>query len=191
VDHSLKKYFAAPLSLLFFATSLLTFSTHTFAYELSFAPPKTVYVGVDGGYNTIKSGEIEYNPISAKLRIGVFLLTNVALEATFSSGVESDTISDGTEIELGSQAGLFMRFQSPIQQGIRVYLFGGYNTLDLSETAVGGEAIEESFDSVAWGVGLEEHFKLIEKLIFFAEYGRPYDDEFRLSHYSLGARYQF
>ena len=187
----MKKYFTAPLFLLLFATSLPSFSSNSLAYELSFAPPKTVYIGVDGVYNTIQSGEIEYNPISAKLRVGVFFLTNVALEATYSSGLESDTISDGTEIELGSQAGLFVRFQSPIQQGIRVYLFGGYNTLDLSETEMGEVAIEESFDSVAWGVGLEQHFKLMKQLIFFAEYGRPYDDEFRLSHYSLGARYQF
>jgi len=191
VDLSLKTYFTAPLFLLLFATSLPSFSANSFAYELSFAPPKTVYIGVDGVYNTIKSGEIEYNPISAKLRVGVFFLTNVALEATYSSGLESDTISDGSEIELGSQTGLFVRFQSPIQQGIRVYLFGGYNTLDLSETEMGGVTVEESFDSVAWGVGLEEHFKLMKQLIFFAEYGRPYDDEFRLSHYSLGARYQF
>ena len=187
----MKTYFTAPLSLLLFATSLLSFSTNSFAYELSFAPPKAVYIGVDGAYNTIKSGEIEYNPTSAKLRVGVFFYTNVALEATYSSGLESDTISDGTEIELGSQTGLFVRFQSPIQQGIRVYLFGGYNTLDLSETEMGGVAVEESYDSVAWGVGLEEHFKLLKQLIFFVEYGRPYDDEFRLSHYSLGARYQF
>lgn len=191
MDHSLKNYFKAPLSLLFFTASLLSFSTSSFGYELSFAHPKTVYIGVDGVYNTIKSGEIEYNPISAKLRVGIFFLTNVALEATYSSGLESDTISNGTEIELNSQTGLFMRFQSPIQQGIRVYLFGGYSTLDLSQTEMGGLAEEESYESVAWGVGLEEHFKLLKQLIFFLEYGRPYDDEFRLSHYSLGARYQF
>ncbi|MBL4607294.1 MAG: outer membrane beta-barrel protein [Pseudomonadales bacterium] len=187
----MKKHLTAPLSTLFFTASLLGLSSYSLASELSFAHPKTAYIGVDATYNTIKSGGLEYNPLSAKLRVGMCFLTNVSLEATFSSGIESDTMSDGAEIDLDSKMGLFMRFQSPIQQGIRVYLFGGYNTLTISQTSLTGESVEEDYDSVAWGIGLEEHFKVLKKVIFFAEYGRPYDDEFRLSYYSLGARYQF
>ena len=170
---------------LFSAPSLLH------AYELSFAPPMTPYLGIEGSYNTIKNGEFEYNPQSAKLRAGVFIHTNIALELSYSGAVKSDSMEDGSEINLDSLAGAFIRFQSPIQQGMRVYVYGGYNTLTISETAINGDISEESYDSVAWGVGLEEHFKTWKQLIFFAEYGRPYDDEFRISHYSLGARYQF
>ena len=191
MDYSLKKYFKAPATHLLFLASLLCIPASSWGSELSFAPPKTFYVGLDGAYNTIKSGEVEYNPISAKIRIGVFFHTNVALEASYSGGVESDTMNDGSENEIDSESGLFLRFQSPIQQGIRVYVFGGYNTLSLSQTTLSGATIEESYDSAAWGIGLEEHFKLMKKFIFFAEYRRPYDDEFRLSNYSLGARYQF
>lgn len=113
------------------------------------------------------------------------------MELSYSGGLKSDTTESGSEIDLKSAAGLFLRIQSPIQQGMRVYVYGGYNTLTVSETPVSGNALEESYDAVAWGAGLEEHFKKWNNLVFFGEYGRPYDDEFRISHYSLGARYQY
>ena len=187
----MKKYFATQLPAFFLACSCLTAPLVSQAYELSFAPPKTPYLGIESAYNTIKSGQAEYNPLSAKLRIGMFFYTNIALELSYSGGLKSDTTESGSEIDLKSAAGLFLRIQSPIQQGMRVYVYGGYNTLTVSETPVSGNALEESYDAVAWGAGLEEHFEKWSNLVFFGEYGRPYDDEFRISHYSLGARYQY
>ena len=169
------------------------FSGNLTANDLSFARPYTPYVGIDASYNRIETSEYRSSPISLKLRAGMFIQTNVALEIMAGANVESDEYHYKTESELNSQYGIFMRFQSPIQQGLRIYLSGGYNefTLLSASSLPISKFSEQDYQSVAWSVGIEEHFKALKSIVFYLDYSRPYDDDFRISQYSLGSRFQF
>jgi hypothetical protein len=160
--------------------------------ELSNAPPLATYAGLESLYNRISDHSHEYNPLSAKLRAGIFLQTNIALELQVGANIHSDNMDNSREISLTEQTGLFLRFQSPIEQGIRVYLYGGYNELTLTQTAgYSSMKFDSGLESSAWGMGFEEQISQLKNVIFYLDYSRPYDDEIRISQYSLGARYQF
>lgn len=170
--------------------NLLPLQVH--ADELSNAPPLATYAGLESVYNRISDHSHEYNPLSAKLRAGIFLQTNIALELQLGGNIHSDKMDNSREISLTDQTGLFLRFQSPIEQGVRVYLYGGYNELTLTQTAGNGFMKRDSrLESSAWGMGFEEQMSQLKNVIFYLDYSRPYDDEIRISQYSLGARYQF
>ncbi|MBV1873322.1 MAG: porin family protein [Gammaproteobacteria bacterium] len=169
------------------------FSGNLAANDLSFARPYTPYIGIDANYNKIETSEYSASPLSLKLRAGLFIQTNVALELIAGTNIKSDEYHYRRESELNAQQGVFLRFQSPIQQGLRVYLSGGYNKFTLLTTSSLPVSTfsEKDYQSVAWNVGIEEHFKALKSIIFYLDYSRPYDDEFRISQYSLGSRFQF
>lgn len=159
---------------------------------LSSSPPLAMYAGLESLYNRISDHSHEYNPLSAKLRAGIFLQTNIALELQVGANIHTDNIDNSGEVSLSEQTGLFLRFQSPIEQGLRVYLYGGYNELTLTQKANYSLMKRESgLESSAWGIGFEEQINQLKNVIFYLDYSRPYDDEIRISQYSLGARYQF
>ena len=178
---------------LFYLTLCGLLSGNLTANDLSFAKAYTPYVGIDASYNRIETREYRSSPVSLKLHAGMFIQTNVALEIMAGANIESDEYHYRRESELSSQHGIFMRFQSPIQQGLRVYLSGGYNKFTLINTSSLPTSLfsEKDYQSVAWSVGIEEHFKALKSIVFYLDYSRPYDDEFRISQYSFGSRFQF
>lgn len=167
------------------------FATYASANELSSAPALATYVGLEASYNRISDADNTFNPVSAKLRAGVFLETNIALELQLGSSLRADDTDYGSEIALSDQNGLFLRFQSPIEQGARVYLYGGYNEVNVTHTASPNGKAESSFEAAAWGIGMEGTIERLKQVVIYADYCRPYDKEIRISQYSLGTRYQF
>ncbi len=167
-------------------------ATCAHADELSNAPALATYAGLEASYNRITDTGNTYNPVSAKLRAGLFLETNIALELQLGSSLRPDDTDNGSEIELSDQSGLFLRLQSPIEQGARVYLYGGYNEVTVRHTApLNGTKTKSSLEAAAWGIGMEGTIDSLNHVVIYADYCRPYDKEIRISQYSLGTRYQF
>lgn len=168
------------------------FSECISADELSNAPALATYLGLEASYNRITDQDNTFNPLSSKLRAGVFLSTNIALELQLGNKLRADDNNDGSKTELSDQQGLFLRFQSPIEQDARVYLYGGYNSMNVNQSsALNGSKSESSLESAAWGIGMESTIEQLNHLVFYVDYGRLYDKEIRVSQYSFGARYQF
>lgn len=162
------------------------------ANELSNAPALATYLGLEASYNRISDQGDTFNPLSSKLRAGVFLSTNIALELQLGNNIRADDRDDGSETELSDQQGVFLRFQSPIEQGARVYLYGGYNEVNLNKSSTLNDSkAESSLEAAAWGIGMESTIEQLNHVVFYADYGRLYDKEIRVSQYSFGARYQF
>lgn len=149
------------------------------------------YVGVAGGYTQLLIKDAEFNPTLIRLRGGVFVQNNIALELQLGKGIDSDSPFDSLDIEIDQLLAFYARFQSPTQRGFRIYVQGGYARTELLQSDHNGDEINNSFSGFSYGFGLEDQFKYFKPLYFYFEANQLFNDEIDINSANLGVRYTF
>ncbi|PCI41139.1 MAG: hypothetical protein COB51_14265 [Moraxellaceae bacterium] len=149
------------------------------------------YVGVGANYTQLLIGDAEFNPTVIRLRGGVFVLNNIALELQLGKGIDSDSPFDSLDIEIDQLQAFYARFQSPTQRGFRIYFQGGYARTELLQSDHSDDEINNSFSGISYGFGFEDQFKYYKPLYFYFEANQLFNDEIDINSANLGIRYTF
>ena len=97
--------------------------------------PFDFYFGLGTGQSELDFKDEEGDVNIIKLKGGVFLQENVALELSFGQGLSDSSLENRVDvIDVGSWYSLQVRLQSPHHRGFRIYFQGGYSQLDLAES---------------------------------------------------------
>lgn len=150
------------------------------------------YIAIDGAYTDISVENVTFNPTAARLKLGAFILDNIAMELQFGSGIDAESPLKSSDMEVGQSSAIYGRFQSPSQSGFRIYLQVGYHETELIQTFIGsGDEIEETFKSYSHGIGIEQQIKYLKSLYLFLEASQLVNDDLDMDSTNLGLRFEF
>lgn len=158
-----------------------------------FAAPvnAAVYADVSAEYLNIKVDHTRLHPWNGRIKLGVLLANEFAIEAHYASSIQDDKINS-LKLEVSENKAVYARFQSPgLHSQMVVYLMAGYAWTTIKTS--GAFAIpEQEFESFSWAIGAEEHMKSVKGLNYSLQYSRYYDSgDLLVEGISFGLRYDF
>lgn len=161
-------------------------------FTSAYSSASDFYGELSSSYAISKIDDEKFNPLALEARLGMYLDKQVGLEAYLGSGVREDTRID-IDLTLSQLAGVNFRFESPEQEGMKVFLLLGYGMsewdVDRSNT---GEPGKVDFDDFSYGGGFE--WRLGNSKNWFLNLrGQRFlnKEELSLDTGSLGVRYAF
>lgn len=161
-------------------------------YAVGAAPLHAAYYSdVAVEYLNVKADGNKLHPWNGRIKLGMPLSRELAVEAHYASTIQDDEIN-GLKLEVSENMAAYARYQSPDSfSGMVMYLIAGYawTTIETS----GAYAIpEQDFESFSWGIGIEERAQTARNMSYSFQYTRYYDnDGLTLEGLSLGLRYDF
>lgn len=155
------------------------------------------YAGLGGNHTQLLIGNAEFNPTVLRLRAGAFVLKNIALELQFGHGIDSDSPFHSFDIEIDQLQAIYSRFQSPTQNGFRIYLLAGYARTQLLQTDQSGKNLinnsrtQSSFSGASYSIGIEDQLIYFKPVHFYLEANKLFNKDFDINSANLGIRYAF
>lgn len=161
-------------------------------FSVSFASAAELYGEINTSYVFSKIEEEKFNPLALEARVGVYLQKQVGLEAYYGAGLSDDSQLD-VDVSISTIAGVNLRFESPEQKGMKIFILLGYGMSEWEVDRSGtGEPGKVDFDDFSYGGGLEWRVGKSENW-FVNVRGQSFlnKDDLSLSTGSLGVRYAF
>ena len=181
---------------LLFTGVLLSLSVyHTPSYAKNFQHSNyrgDFYLGLGGNYTQLLIDEAEFNPSVIRLRAGIFLFENIAIELQIGKGAQSDSPFHSLDIEIDQLQAIYGRLQSPAPRGFRVYFQAGYTHTQLLRIETdSGREIKNNFKGLSYSIGIEEQLKFYKPLYIYLEANSVLNDDIDLRSANAGIRYSF
>lgn len=127
-----------------------------------------------------------------KLKLGYAITEHYMIELQYAgSGDDSDDDS-GASINLDNVAAAYLRLDSDLHGGFRLYLLIGQAESSLTSSGLNGfTSTDNSYSDTSWGVGIEDRtwgrnlFLTLDYVSYYSE------DDTRLYGASIGIKYAF
>jgi hypothetical protein len=171
----------ASIAALFFSLNALGFTSVAHAADF--------YTDAAAMVNIIEVGEEQFTPASVRAKVGYTFAPRWSVEAHVGTNVYGDE-EEQIEYEVRNISGLFVRYGTPADRRIRLYLSAGYSYAHLEITGPTGNRFEE-YDDFSYAIGIEETLRSLKDLSVTVEYARYIDsseDDIAISGATLGVR---
>lgn len=156
----------------------------------SFRVSAGVYIELSPSLLKIDTPSASTRPVLANFRLG-YAVSNHQLEIAFMSGIRDDTLNQLT-VEAPSVKSVFYHYLPYPKDSLKIKLILGASQVDIEASYPGVANTSDRFESVSYGIGLEESFKSIPQLKMKFDWIRLYDgDQLNINATSLGLRYEF
>ncbi|MDH5182147.1 MAG: outer membrane beta-barrel protein [Gammaproteobacteria bacterium] len=147
------------------------------------------------GAASVLSGEdtiVQVRPVVSKVTAGVEITPHYMIEVqSIGNGDETDAGS-GASLQIGGISAAYLRLDSGLNAGMRMYFLVGQAETTLSATGINGfTASETTYSDFSWGVGIEDRilFKYLFLTVSYTEYYKENDT--KLSSGSIGVKLAF
>lgn len=159
--------------------------------QRSMAAQTNFYTDVSFVYHTVETAGKTLNPHGAKLKLGLPVTHNFAIEASYAASVNDDEVN-ALKLEIARQTSVHLRYQgASSENGMTVFLLLGQSWTTMKTS--GANALpDQDYRDLSWGIGVEDFAQGIKNLYYSFQYTRDYDDDkLTVSGISLGLRYTF
>lgn len=155
--------------------------------------PLDFYIGVGAGQSDFEFDEEEADiDINiAKIKAGVFIQENIALEFNFGQGLQESKLENSSiSVEVDSWYAAMIRLQSPHLNGFRIYLQGGYGEVELSQidALTPANNQDDTLNGATWSVGAEQRFSKTLPFWLYVDFSRI-NDAIRTNIIDAGVRF--
>lgn len=179
--------------LLFFCSAIAVFTnTVVFADNPASNYPLDFYFGLGAGQSDFEfSEDADIDIDIGKIKAGVFIQENIALEFNFGQGLRENKLKNSNlSVEVDSWFAAMIRLQSPHLNGFRIYFQGGYSEVELSQTDALTPAnnSDDTLNGATWSVGAEQKFNKTLPLWFYVDFNRI-NDTIRTNIIDAGIRF--
>lgn len=120
----------------------------------------------------------EININIAKMKAGLFIQENIALEFSLGQGLQEKKLENiNAHFEVDSWQAVMLRLQSPHLNGFRIYVQGGYSEVEVSQTDdLTSLTIEDTLNGATWSLGAEQKISKNLPFWFYLDFSRINDD---------------
>ena len=152
------------------------------------------YAGAGIGYGDLRLSRSHFNPRAFQFHAGGWVVENIGIELRLATETRDDS-RHGITTSIPQITTAAIRFQSPEEWGLKVYVLlgGGRVTLD-SRSRDGDFPGREEFDAALVDIGLLSPLSNDRRWSLFLEAGRYFldrDNDAPLTVGSLGVQYEF
>lgn len=152
------------------------------------------YAGAGVGYGDIRLSHTHFNSSSGQFHAGAWIIDNVGIELRINAELNDDT-ERGITTSIPRIATAALRFQSPEDLGLKVYVLAGAGRVTLDSHADGGNTPgRDDFDAGLIALGLLAPLSADRRLGIYLEASRYFldrDNDAPLAVGSLGVQYDF
>lgn len=149
-----------------------------------------VYIELSPSLLTIDTPSASTRPVLANFRLG-YATSDFQFEIALMSGIRDDTLNQLT-VEAPSVKSVFYHYLPSPQDSLKIKIILGASQVDIDASYPGVANSSDRFDSISYGIGLEEAFQSIPQLKMKFDWIRLYDgDQLNINATSLGLRYEF
>ncbi len=152
------------------------------------------YAGAGIGYGDIRLSRTHFNSVSSQFHVGGWVLKNIGIELRLNNELSDDS-ARGITTSIPRLVTAAMRFQSPQEWGLKVYVLLGGARVTLDSHGEGGNFPgREDFDAALVNIGLLSPLSDDGRWSLFLEANRYFldrDNDAPLTIGSLGVQYEF
>lgn len=151
-----------------------------------------LYAEVGATYITADDTYTKLHPVLPKAKLGYAITPNYMIELQYAgNNDDKDEITNAT-LEIDNISAAYLRLDSGLHAGFRMYVLIGQAETNLTATGMGGlDRADGKYSDFSWGVGIEDNY-WSEGIFLTLEYTEYYkEDDVSIAGASLGLKYAF
>lgn len=132
------------------------------------------------------------HPVLPKVKLGYALTPKYMIELQYAGSDDDKDEITGATLDIDNISAAYLRLDSGLHAGFRMYLLLGQAETSLSATGVSGlDRADGKYSDFSWGVGFEDK-TWTESTFLTLEYTEYYkEDDTKIAGASLGLKYAF